>query len=140
MRQRINEIAGFMMIIGFVCASIGVVLWIEDVVDISLTVLGALEFLLACGVFIITDAKNESGRVKFLRLHGKIVGVVLDVDGNPELVFENGHAMSYRISRMFFSEYFAYGDWPHNPFSGVRLKMVSIKELKDKDHEGRRIS
>ena len=136
MRQKLNNAGAMLVVIGIFDVLIGTVLLLDNVTDNSLITYGLGVIALGAIMMILTRPKcNPPSTFK-----GKVAGVVLDINGKPELVFENGFAMPNVLSHMFFGEYFNYGDWPHDPLSGQRLKMVSMKELKDKDHEGRRIS
>jgi len=135
MKRIINEWSGFGMIIGVVMALVGVVLWVDSVIDTSLMSYG---ILILIGSVVSFQATLDHHRPSALN-HGKVVGVILDIDGDPELVFENGYTMSNRVAHIFLGEYFLYGDWPHDPMSGQRLKMVSLKEIRDKDSSHRRV-
>jgi len=137
MRKRLNELSGMLIVISIVVMLIGLVLMLDKVIDESLFIYG----ILIAWVGMIGFNMTHPRKVKPSALNrGKVAGVVLDINGKPELVFENGYAMPNAVARIFLGEYFSYGDWPHDPFSGKRLKMVSTKELRDNDHKGREIS
>lgn len=56
----------------------------------------------------------------------KIIGVTIGWSGKPQLCFANGKVFfNADLDKIFYPEYFINSEWPIDPLTGEKLKIIS---------------